>query len=213
MEERVAQFLEQAQAKLPPSKLAKEIATLRRCGQSCLNQHALLSSFDDASSSDRFIHRNQDHKFTEREKQRLFTAIQAHYSNPGASASPDEESDSPPVVGLIEDALKMPFTVFTTAHKQQMLRWLEGLRGSEGLAGGAPAPAAAPLSLLAIDLQHDGTLSLLRDDGEAAPDARVDPTSSDFAGISGALARGVEVWVAVDGSTGRAVSWREGAPP
>ena len=33
------------------------------------------------------------------------------------------------VVPLLEDALKMPFTVFTTKHKTKMLKWLHQLTG------------------------------------------------------------------------------------
>lgn len=114
MEERVAAFQAAAEARMSGEKLAKEIQSLRR-----------------------FLHRNQDHRFTEREKSKLFTAIQVHYSNPAASArggaatgsdGDDGDSDDSLVQGLIEDALKMPFTVFSTTQKQQLLKWLDALQ-------------------------------------------------------------------------------------
>jgi hypothetical protein len=36
--------------------------------------------------------------------------------------------DDDPVLSLVEDALKMPFTVFTTSQKKTMLKWLDKLR-------------------------------------------------------------------------------------
>lgn len=100
----------------------------------------------------------------------------------------------------------MPFTVFTSAHKQQMLKWLEGLRSS-----GVASPVKKLPSLLAIDVQPDGVVSVIKQDGSAAPDARVDPGGALFGPLSSALARCADVWVSVDGSSGAVLSWHEGA--
>jgi hypothetical protein len=182
MEDRVAEFQSQASARLPSPKLEREISSLRR-----------------------FLHKNQEHKFTEREKQRLFTAVQAHFSNPAAAKPADGgDGESVPVVALIEDALKMPFTVFTTAHKQQMLKWLESLRDSA-----TPKAASTDTTTStahAIDLLPDGTLCLIHEDGSSASDARVEPGTADFTGITAALGSGLSVLVETRGQT--VLSWR-----
>ncbi len=177
----MSEFQLQASAHLPSPKLGREISSLRR-----------------------FLQKNQEHTFTEREKQKLFTAIQEHFSNPAAVAIfPGAE---PPVLALIEDALKMPFSVFTTAHKQQMLKWLERLRGADRpvVAAAAPAPK---LSGQAIDLLPDGTLSLIQNDGSSIPDMHIEPSSAMFGGIAASLGRGACVSVVIAGSV--VESWHE----
>jgi hypothetical protein len=211
MEERVAQFQAAAEARLPPAKLAKEVATLQR-----------------------FLHRNQDHRFTEREKAKLFTAIQAHYANPAASsgapklgravaaeapatalhaaaavaaartdaadADAEGSGNGPLVLGLIEDALKMPFTVFSTAQKLQLLKWLDTLQGAAGGGRGTAAAALAVIRLSVIDIGADGYLTLIDDDGVTRSDVSVAPNSAPAKGIGAALARGDDVTVAVRGT-------------
>ena len=68
-------------------------------------------------------------RFTEREQSHLFSAVQCHFSAYQDCTGDDAE----PALGLLEDALKMPFTVFTTSHKACM----GGMGGHGGHGGGA----------------------------------------------------------------------------
>ena len=134
LEQRCLQFHESALG-TPGSKSKgpiKEIATLRK-----------------------FLHRNQDQRFTDKGVSRLFDTIQIYTHN--------EDLDNEHKEGLLEDALKMPFTVFSTKQKKSMLKWLETIRGAE--AGGAndkDQPSKTQLLSL-IDLIAD-KMSLMDDD-------------------------------------------------
>ena len=57
-----------------------------------------------------------------------------------------------PVVGHVEDALKMPFTVFTTAQKKNMLKWLDKLNSLEAEAAAEDAGAPAAQSYTVLDI-------------------------------------------------------------
>ncbi|KAL6062916.1 eIF-5a domain-containing protein [Balamuthia mandrillaris] len=113
MDKRVQQFHTDA-LKGKHAKTPKEIATLRR-----------------------FLFKNQNHRFGENEKTRLFSAVQTYYSMyqsssaPSAAAKKEDSGGENPVVGLLEDALKMPFTVFSTKHKKTMLKWYTELTGKQ----------------------------------------------------------------------------------
>lgn len=82
-----------------------------------------------------------------------------------------------PVLRLLDDALKMPFTVFTSAQKDKLLALYWGVLGTNG--GGAPAgggggaAAAATQTLSLVDLSEVGKkkvqLALITDDGEEYP--------------------------------------------
>ena len=55
-----------------------------------------------------------------------------------------EDPEPPPSMELVEDALKMPFTVFSTAQKNKMLKWYSQFGGNAGAgpagAGGVGGP-------------------------------------------------------------------------
>uniref|UniRef100_A0A7S0YMH1 Translation elongation factor IF5A C-terminal domain-containing protein n=1 Tax=Polytomella parva TaxID=51329 RepID=A0A7S0YMH1_9CHLO len=72
-----------------------------------------------------FLQKNQEYRFTERDQSHLFCAIQTYYS----AFQYDNDEDNP-VLPLLEDALKMPFTVFTTNQKKSFLKWLSKVTDS-----------------------------------------------------------------------------------
>lgn len=112
MDERCAQFATDAQ-RPRDGKTRKEIAKLQK-----------------------FLFRNQEHRFTERAQSHLFSAVQTHVAN--HSAAPLEDDN--PALPLVEDALKMPFTVFSTSQKKTMMKWLAKLTPSSGASDAGTSP-------------------------------------------------------------------------
>lgn len=102
MEARTEQFQRDAQKARDPNRTPKEIERLRK-----------------------FLFKNQERRLTEREQSHLFSAVQCHFSAYQDCTGDDAE----PALGLLEDALKMPFTVFTTSHKKTFLKWHAKLQG------------------------------------------------------------------------------------
>lgn len=90
----------------------------------------------------KFLYKNQEYRFTDREQSHLFQAVQlyvtAYTPNSSSSAAAAASEEDNPAAELLEDALKMPFTVFTTSQKKTMLKWLDKLRP----AAGSSMPAA-----------------------------------------------------------------------
>ncbi|KAF6260045.1 hypothetical protein COO60DRAFT_929727 [Scenedesmus sp. NREL 46B-D3] len=82
----------------------------------------------------KFLFKNQSYRFTDREQSHLFQAIQLYVTMYTNNPEPDS-----PALNLVEDALKMPFTVFTTSQKKSMLKWLDRLNRSEAEADGEAA--------------------------------------------------------------------------
>lgn len=186
MEERVAEFQAAAEARLPPEKLAREVATLRR-----------------------FLFRNQGHRFTQREQAKLMAAIGAHHANPAAHAAVAAGGE-PLAYGLIDDALKMPFTVFSTGDKLRLLKWFEGLQAESTAGGGGEGAAPKTATLSCVDVSPEGYASLLLDDGSGTrDDVRV--PAADRPALAAAVARGdADVLVTFEPATARFVSWKEG---
>ena len=146
MDERTRQFKECAEAsqQLSSSALTKEINTLRK-----------------------FLFRNQEYRFTKSEQQYLFLAVTTHCNTFLKSRPADHETN---YIGLVDDALKMPFTVFSSAHKDKMLSLYylmlkDGADPAIGVATPAPGPSTRELELLDMD-QKDLQLSLLTEDGD-----------------------------------------------
>lgn len=142
MEDRVAQFHIDAQQ--PRSaKTAKEIEKLRK-----------------------FLFKNQEYRFTEREQSHLFSAVQSHFA--AHQDLPPDQADNNPALLLLDDALKMPFTVFTTSHKKTFLKWHAKLTG--GVAptngGGTGTGAAAAVQTYQVYDMTDDTISCMTDDGD-----------------------------------------------
>ncbi|GIL63209.1 hypothetical protein Vafri_17338 [Volvox africanus] len=161
MEDRVQQFHVDAQ-RPRDTKTPKEIERLRK-----------------------FLFKNQEYRFTEREQSHLFSAVQAHYA---AHADLPDESAREPALMLIDDALKMPFTVFTTSHKKTFLKWHAKLSCEQGL-GKAAAANAGPAALVPLQLEYQvidlngNIISCMTDEGD---EFTVDMASSD-ADLAGQL--------------------------
>ncbi|KPI89506.1 hypothetical protein ABL78_1382 [Leptomonas seymouri] len=88
----------------------------------------------------------------------------------------DDEAAAAPILGLLDDALKMPFTVFTSPQKDKLLSLYWAVLGVEGPQSGssntntATAGEVATLRLSLMDVvdigKHMATLSLFAEDGE-----------------------------------------------
>lgn len=102
MEERVKQFYTEASVGLS-KKTPKEITTLRK-----------------------FMFKNQEHRFTDSQKGKLYDSILIYSKmyNPTASESPIHD--------LLADALKMPFTVFSTSQKKKLMKLYQDTTSATG---------------------------------------------------------------------------------
>ncbi|KAI8881143.1 hypothetical protein K501DRAFT_253752 [Backusella circina FSU 941] len=98
MEQRIQQFHDDTKSipKPPTSKTLKQMNTLKK-----------------------FIFKNQDYRFSDKEKNKLFACIEAYFTVFDRSGLTLTVSAFP----LIEDALKVP--CFTTKQKSQLLKWYE----------------------------------------------------------------------------------------
>lgn len=133
LDQRCQQFHEAALGTGKSKGSVKEIATLRK-----------------------FLHKNQDQRFTDRGVSRLFDTIQLYYNKS------NEDVDLDVKEGMLEDALKMPFTLFSTKQKNSMMKWLEDLRGASGTnANNEASQPSATQILTVIDISNDGIISLM----------------------------------------------------
>ncbi|ORX95761.1 hypothetical protein K493DRAFT_407487 [Basidiobolus meristosporus CBS 931.73] len=109
MEERVKQFHVDAQqaGNIALNKALKGMNTLRK-----------------------FIYKNQEYRFSDKEKNKLFGAIESYFHAFDRSDA-SEETAFP----LIEDSLKV--SIFTTKQKSAMLKWYEEIVAKQE--GGAKA--------------------------------------------------------------------------
>jgi hypothetical protein len=145
LDDRCQQFHEAALGTGKSKPAAREIATLRK-----------------------FLHRNQDQRFSDKATARLFDTIQVYVVQ-----KTSDEVDVDLKEGLLEDSLKMPFTVFSTKQKQKMLKWLEDVRGCStggGERGGGGASSSEnnakndkPCYILSV-IDLDGTKMTLMSD-------------------------------------------------
>jgi hypothetical protein len=71
----------------------------------------------------KFLHKNQQQRFTDKAVARLFDTIHLYAGKQDVSSDLKES--------LLEDALKLPHTVFSTKQKMKMLKMLEDLRGKD----------------------------------------------------------------------------------
>ncbi|KAG1051442.1 hypothetical protein G6F43_006343 [Rhizopus delemar] len=98
MEQRIQQFHDDTKniPKPPTAKTLKQMNTLKK-----------------------FIFKNQDFRFSDKEKNKLFACIEAYFTVFDRSGLTEQVSSFP----LIEDALKVP--CFTTKQKSQLLKWYD----------------------------------------------------------------------------------------
>eukprot|EP00882_Tetradesmus_deserticola_P017671 GHRQ01018936.1.p2 GENE.GHRQ01018936.1~~GHRQ01018936.1.p2 ORF type:complete len:184 (+),score=60.85 GHRQ01018936.1:571-1122(+) len=109
----------------------------------------------------KFLFKNQACRFTDRDQSQLFQAIQLYVTKYTNSPEPDS-----PVLSLVEDALKMPFTVFSTGQKKSMLKWLDRLNGLEAEADGkAAAGSEQQQQYTVLDVTSD-VVEVMDNDGE-----------------------------------------------
>ncbi|KAG2213564.1 hypothetical protein INT46_002270 [Mucor plumbeus] len=104
MEQRIQQFHDDTKTipKPPTAKTVKQMNTLKK-----------------------FIFKNQDYRFSDKEKNKLFACIEAYFTVFDRSGLTDKVSAFP----LIEDSLKVP--CFTTKQKSQLLKWYEEILAKE----------------------------------------------------------------------------------
>jgi hypothetical protein len=158
MEARVEQFHRDAQ-RPKDKKTAKDIEKLRK-----------------------FLYKNQEYRFTEREQSHLFQAVQLYITaytsavgtaaagsttgTPSATAAvaQDDETSNPAAV-LLEDALKMPFTVFTTSQKKTMLKWLDKLSSSSSSAPAAGVDSSSSSTWYQVIDLSDGKAEVMDKEG------------------------------------------------
>lgn len=91
----------------------------------------------------KFLHKNQTQRFTDKAAAHLFDTISIYASHEDGEA-------------LLEDALKMPFTVFSTKQKSKMLKWIEERRGGRSEATTDPSSTKARAVILTV-MDIDGT--------------------------------------------------------
>jgi hypothetical protein len=151
----------------------------------------------------KFLFRNQEQRLSAASQQALCDACVRHAAAAGADATSS--------TGLLEDALAMPFNIFTTGHKKQLLKHLDRLRGLEGGGGGAPSAANANANAddgsrecAVMDVREtDGAIEVMDDEGETAVVTEVG--EEDAVAIREAFAKGEEVRVrAVFGKAAKA---------
>ena len=138
LDDRCQQFHEAALGTGKSKAPAREIATLRK-----------------------FLHKNQDQRFSDKATARLFDTIQVYVIQKpsGEDISVDLKE------GLLEDSLKMPFTVFSTKQKQKMIKWLEDLRGGGGSSSGGNGGQSTAKNLCVLSvIDLDGTTMTLMSD-------------------------------------------------
>ncbi|GFR41842.1 hypothetical protein Agub_g2621 [Astrephomene gubernaculifera] len=172
MEDRVQQFHTDAQ-RPRDARTPKEIERLRK-----------------------FLFKNQEYRFTEREQSHLFCAVQAHFA--AHADLPDEEAREP-ALGLIDDALKMPFTVFTTSQKKTFLKWHAKLTGqADGGAAAGSASAAPKQQRFQVYDVTETSISCMTADGDTA-DIDVQTSDKDLvAKVRELFDAGVDVNVHLD---------------
>ena len=136
LEQRCLQFHEAALGTGKSKGDMKEIATLRR-----------------------FLHKNQQQRFTDKATSRLFDTIQIYIAKRQLE---DDENFSEAQESLLDDALKMPFTVFTTKQKKTMMKWLGEIRGDHSTTNDSPATAKTEI-LSVIDIT-DNEMTLMNDE-------------------------------------------------
>ena len=82
----------------------------------------------------KFLFKNQEYKFKENEKNKLFNETEVNFIKKFyVSSIKSNESLKDSVFSLLEDALVMPFNVFATSHKNKMLKWYENLQKGDNL--------------------------------------------------------------------------------
>jgi hypothetical protein len=118
-----------------------------------------------------FLHKNQNQRFTDRGVSRLFDTIQLYLNKDDVENEIKE--------GLLEDSLKLPFTVFSTKQKKTMIKWLQELRGIDNEKGrrrstegdsSTKSSSSASCILSVIDVENNKLTLMLEDTGDTYDD-------------------------------------------
>ncbi|KAG7338585.1 elongation factor 5A hypusine-like protein [Nitzschia inconspicua] len=134
LDDRCQQFHEAALGTGKSKGVAKEMVTLRK-----------------------FLHKNQNQRFTDKGVSRLFDTIQLYVNK--------DDVDKELKEGLLEDSLKMPFTVFSTKQKKTMIKWLEDLRGNDEKSSlGREVNGTALTYILSVIELESGFMTLMHDE-------------------------------------------------
>jgi len=166
--ERVTHFFEDAQklkTEGPTPKVAKEIAKLQK-----------------------FLFNNQNYRFTERDQSHLFSTVEIYVS------VYLKATDTTPIFALLEDCLKMPFTVFTTKHKNKFLTWHTKFSPTKETQ--QSTPAGQPYQV--IEIQENGKLIVMDDDGETIDNVSVSPEMSPTVSAAFTAMKEIKVLIAQD---------------
>ena len=149
---------------------------------------------------------------SDRGQQHVLHTIELYAGCRVAQVPPPKTGGEPLLQGLVDDALKLPWT---TQQRERVVRTLHAMhRGAaeevdEASKAVRQQPDAAdardaPATLLAVDISPENFLSLLNDaDGAVREDVKADRVAA--RGIRAALAEGREVVVTVKGDT--VVNW------
>lgn len=174
MEERVKQFQLVAEAMPTGEKLKKEISTLRR-----------------------FLYRNQDYRFTDKDRTRLLMTLSLHNSNSESHKASEGSSDGEEslIYKLLSDALKMPQNVFSSNQKQSLLKIYSALHEKKG-------QESKPETIMCFQLADidptTGVLSLFQEDGSLLEgDSVVVQSHEVISQIQSAFDEGKEISVSV----------------
>jgi hypothetical protein len=143
----------------------------------------------------KFLYRNQETRLTAAGQQALCDAVVKYASAGNEDAIP-----------LLEDALAMTFNVFTTAHKKQLLKHLDRLRGeADGdlKSSGTKIGTKARRKCLVLDVSKDCVVEvLLNQDGDTTSISRerIELEEGSAETLKKAFDDGEDVEVFVEGS-------------
>lgn len=181
MEERVRQFNEDARKSTMQTankgKAIKEIERLRR-----------------------FLHTNQNFRFTEADKNNLYSAIEAYRSMFSSPSTWQGLGTSSPALPLLEDALKLPFTVFTTKQKQKFLKWYDELNAKEASASAQPQ-REKEMRYQVVDVEKNNISLMDPDSGEVQDLSWTGCPPEEKKKIVAAFEEGNDAFVVVRGDT------------
>jgi hypothetical protein len=105
----------------------------------------------------KFLHKNQNQRFNDKAVSRVFDTIQIYVNKDDLDEEIKEE--------LLEDSLKMPFTVFSTKQKKTMIKWLEDLRGANNRSGLSSCDNdASVICILSVIEMENNYMTLMQDD-------------------------------------------------
>ena len=152
LEDRCVAFHEAALGTGKSKGAAKEISTLRR-----------------------FLHKNQNVRFSDKATARLFDTIQIYAATDKNPVTTEDKE------GLLEDALKMPFTVFSTKQKKTMLKWIEDIRGGQDGADDSKCGTMAKVTALTVmDIVEDDVVHLMTRAGDETFEATLSALPADL---------------------------------